>query len=63
MREDKNYWMKLCEEAADTQDAQELAKLILQINYILEVKERRLKGEYVSQRPTNAAVDVANLAL
>jgi hypothetical protein len=63
MREDKNYWMKLCEEAADTQDAEELAKLILQINYILEVKERRLKGEYVSQRPTNAEVDVTNLAL
>jgi len=63
MREDKTYWMKLCEEAADTQDAQELAKLILQINYILEVKEMRLKGEYVSQRPTNAEVDVANLVL
>jgi hypothetical protein len=42
MREDKTYWMKLCEEAADTQDAQELAKLILQINYILEVKTLRL---------------------
>ena len=63
MREDKTYWMKLCEEAADTQDAQELAKLILQINYILEVKEMRLKGEYVSQRTTNAEVDVANLVL
>jgi hypothetical protein len=63
MREDKNYWMNLCEEAADTQDAKELANLILQINYILEVKELRLKGKYVGPRPRNVEVDVANVAL
>ena len=63
MREDKNYWMNLCEEAADTQDAKELANLILQINYILEVKELRLKGKYFGPRPRNVEVDVANVAL
>jgi len=63
MREDKTYWMKLCEEAADTQDAQELAKLILQINYILEVKTLRLKGEHFSPRARNIEVDVGNLVI
>lgn len=63
MREDKNYWMNLCEEAADTQDAKELANLILQINYILEVKELRLKGKYFGPRPRNVEVDVSNVAL
>ena len=63
MREDKSHWMKLCEEAADTKNAKELAKLILQINYILEVKELRLKGKYFGPRPRNVEVDVANVAL
>jgi hypothetical protein len=63
MRDDKHYWMKLCEEAADTKDAKKLAKLILQINYILEVKTLRLKGEHFSPRPKNVEVDVGNLAL
>ena len=63
MRDDKNYWMKLCEEAADTKDAKKLARLVLQINYILEVKTLRLKGEYFSPRPSDVEVDVGNLAL
>jgi len=63
MRDDKNYWMKLCEEAADTQNAKQLAKLVLQINYILEVKTLRLKGEHFSPRPRNIEVDVGNLVI
>jgi len=55
--------MKLCEEAADTQNARQLAKLFLQINYILEVKALRLKGEHFSPRPRNIEVDVGNLVI
>jgi hypothetical protein len=34
--------MELCEHAADEQDPEKLATLILEINYFLEAKERRL---------------------
>jgi hypothetical protein len=42
MRDNREKWMELCEQAADEQDPKKLAALILQINYILEAKELRL---------------------
>lgn len=35
-------WIELCAQAADEQDPQKLAVLILEINCMLEAKERRL---------------------
>ena len=51
MQENKKKWMELCEQAADEQDPKKLAVLILQINFILEAKELRLKGD-VAMPPT-----------
>jgi hypothetical protein len=42
MREDREKWMKLCSQAVDEEDPQKMAALILEINCILEAKERRL---------------------
>ena len=42
MRENREQWMELCVRAADEQNPQKLAVLILDINCILEAKERRL---------------------
>jgi hypothetical protein len=42
MRENREKWMELCIRAADEQDPQKLAVLILEINCMLEAKERRL---------------------
>jgi hypothetical protein len=42
MGDDKEKWMELCAQAADEQDPHKLAVLILQINALLEAKERRL---------------------
>jgi hypothetical protein len=39
---DRKEWLELCEQAADEQDPRELARLILEINYFLEVKEHNL---------------------
>jgi hypothetical protein len=61
MTQNKKRWMELCERAADEQDSKKLAVLILQINYILEAKELRLKGA-VTTTPT-VEDDIANLAL
>jgi hypothetical protein len=51
MRENKEKWMKLCEQAADEQDPKKLAALILQINFILEAKELRLAGKVPTMQP------------
>jgi hypothetical protein len=40
--EKKEQWMKLCELAASEQDPQKLLALVIQINDLLEEKERRL---------------------
>jgi hypothetical protein len=61
MQENKKKWMELCERAADEQDPKKLAALILQINFVLEAKELRLKGEIPTQ--LTAEDDVANLDL
>jgi hypothetical protein len=42
--EEKEIWMRLCEQAAVEQDPDKLMDLIKQINKSLEEKERRLKG-------------------
>ena len=39
MRENREKWMELCARAADEQDPQKLAVLILEINFMLEAKE------------------------
>jgi hypothetical protein len=48
MQENKKKWMELCEQAADEQDPKKLAALILEINFVLEAKERRLTGKVVT---------------
>jgi hypothetical protein len=44
MRENREKWMELCEQAATEQDPEKFMELISQINRLLEAKERRLKG-------------------
>ena len=44
MRENREKWLELCEQAATEQDPEKLMELISQINRLLEAKERRLKG-------------------
>jgi hypothetical protein len=61
MPENKKKWMDLCEQAADEEDPKKLAALILQINFILEAKELRLKGDVAI--PTTVEDDIANLSL
>ena len=39
-------WRKLCEQAAEEQDAEKLMKLIEEINQLLETKEERLVREH-----------------
>jgi hypothetical protein len=60
MQENKEKWMKLCEEAADEQDPEKLVALILQINVLLEAKEWRLKGKTPNVRPPTERADDAS---
>lgn len=41
--EKKDHWMRLCEQAANEQDADQLMKLIAEIDRLLQEKEARLK--------------------
>lgn len=43
--ERKEYWMHLCEQAANEQDPDKLMELVKEINRLLEEKEQRLKRE------------------
>jgi hypothetical protein len=52
MRENREKWMELCEQAVVEQDPKKLAVLILQINFMLEAKELRLKDATVSLPPS-----------
>jgi hypothetical protein len=52
MRENREKWMELCGQAADEQDPRKLAALILEINFMLEAKELRLKDATVSLPPS-----------
>ena len=51
MEENKKKWIKLREQAADEQDGKKLAALILQINLMLEAKERGLTGKVPAVQP------------
>ena len=42
----KEYWMQLCEQAANELDPNRLMELVREINRLLEEKERRLKSLY-----------------
>jgi hypothetical protein len=42
MRKDSGKWMELCAHAVDEKDPKKFALLILEINSMLEAKERRL---------------------
>jgi hypothetical protein len=43
--ERKEYWMHLCEQAANEQDPDKLMELVKEINRLLEEKELRLKRD------------------
>ena len=43
--ERKEYWMHLCEQAANEQDPDKLMELVKEINRLLEEKELRLKNK------------------
>lgn len=46
MKGDKReYWMRLCKQAANEQDPEKLMELVKEINRLLEEKELRLKKE------------------
>jgi len=47
--QNREKWMELCCRAADEQDPQKLAGLILEINYMLEAKELRLANKLVNR--------------
>jgi len=57
MRENREKWFELCAQAADEQDAHKLASLILEINFMLEAKELRLKGKLPTAQPAEADSD------
>jgi hypothetical protein len=57
MRENTEKWMELCEQAASEQDPNKLAVLILEINFLLEAKELRLKGKLTTAQPAEADSD------
>ena len=42
MRENREKWMELCEQAANEQDSQKLMALIKQITALLDAKQERL---------------------
>jgi alpha-D-ribose 1-methylphosphonate 5-triphosphate synthase subunit PhnH len=44
MRENREEWMQLCEQAASEQDPEQLMTLVEQISVLLEAREERLKG-------------------
>jgi len=52
MRENREKWMELCAQAADEQDPQKLAVLILEINFMLEAKELLLLKAVGEDSPT-----------
>jgi hypothetical protein len=47
----REYWLHLCELAANEQDAEKLMELVKEINRLLEEKELRLKKKSPRPRP------------
>jgi hypothetical protein len=41
----RERWLSLCEQAASEQDPERLMELVIEINRLLEAKERRLLGQ------------------
>jgi hypothetical protein len=42
MKENKERWIELCEQAANEQDPAKMLELVKEINRLLEIKTRRL---------------------
>lgn len=53
MKEHREEWMELCEQAAEEQDSAKLMELIVRINQLLEAKERRLKSNPAAIDPAD----------
>ena len=53
MRENRERWMQLCEQAANEQDPEKLMELVAEINRLLEAKDRRLKGDSSATESTS----------
>lgn len=53
MRENRERWMQLCEQAANEQDPEKLMELVAEITRLLEAKERRLKGDSSTTESTS----------
>jgi len=53
MRENRERWVQLCEQAANEQDPEKLMELVAEINRLLEAKERRLKGDSSTPESTS----------
>lgn len=43
--EARERWLSLCQQAASEQDPERLMELVIEINRLLEAKERRLLGQ------------------
>jgi hypothetical protein len=41
----REHWTHLCEQAASEQDPEKLMQLVVEINRLLEEKEKRLLGQ------------------
>jgi hypothetical protein len=50
MQENRDRWMRLCEQAANEQDPEKFMELITEINRLLEAKERRVKSNLLDPR-------------
>jgi hypothetical protein len=53
MRENKERWRELCEQAAVEQDPKKLLELTRQINDLLLGKQHRLESEASPDKPKN----------
>ena len=54
--EQKEHWMKLCEQAAVEQDPEILLKLVKEINDLLEAKEQRMGIKRQVPSPVDGSV-------
>jgi hypothetical protein len=52
MREKKEKWFELCEQAAVEQDPEKLMALVRQINVLLDEKEQRIRDRDLVRPPS-----------
>ncbi|MGA7089588.1 MAG: hypothetical protein WBX12_02810 [Candidatus Acidiferrales bacterium] len=45
LRENRERWLELCEQASKEQDPEKLRELIREINRLLDAKYERLRGD------------------